>query len=340
MKIKIILIVIIIILLLIIFNIWRKTRYDNVPTTISNEAQKTLKDLYLVNVLSKKAPKLNDLQGWKKQWEDTEKILGQNFDSVVNNNNVIVNNIEINGVNVLEIIPQNLRSGDKILVYTHGGAYTKLSARSSIANSARMSNITGLKVYSIDYTLAPFANWKEIQDQVLSVFKGLIDAGYSLENIGMFGDSAGGGLTLSTVLNMRNMGWGMPAAVILISPWADLTGEGDTYESLKRSDPVLNYEKSLKNSALVYADGLSLSDPRVSPLFADYTQGFPPTLILEGTKDIFLSTIVRLYQKMKDSGVDVTLDIYEGMWHVFTAFDIPEADKAFIDFAKFWNKYL
>jgi acetyl esterase/lipase len=337
---KKIIIVALILIIVILLTVVLRLHYDNVPNTISKEAQETLKVLYLARLFSKSTPKVNDKKGWKKLWDANEKLLTKDYQKIIEKENVIVTSKKIGGVNVLDIIPKDVTNNNRLIIYTHGGSFTALSAYSTIFASAKMANVTRTRVISIDYTLAPFANWREIQQQVLDVYKELLESGYSMDDIGMFGDSAGGGLTLSTVLNLRELGWGMPKAVLLISPWADLSGEGDTYESLKRSEPVLNYKKSLLNSAKAYSDGLDLKDPRVSPLFRDYSEGFPPTLIVEGTKDIFLSTIVRLYQKMKEEGVDVTLDIYEGMWHVFTAFDLPETEMAFKNFAKFWNIHL
>ena len=101
---------------------------------------------------------------------------------------------------------------------------------------------------------------------------------------------------------------------------------------------LYGYKKSLKNSALAYANGLQLNDPRISPLFAEI-DNFPPTLIIEGTKDIFLSTSTRFYQKLESSGVNVKLDLNEGMWHVFTMFDIPESKITFEKIAKFLHNY-
>jgi acetyl esterase/lipase len=102
----------------------------------------------------------------------------------------------------------------------------------------------------------------------------------------------------------------------------------------------MSYENTLKTSALAYADGLDLKDPRVSPIYADFSNGFPPTLIQDGTKTILLSGSVRLYQKLDAKGVSATFDIYEGMVHIFQQFLIPEAQIAIRKSAAFLNRYL
>ena len=113
------------------------------------------------------------------------------------------------------------------------------------------ANATGLRVISVNYTVAPFSKWNQTTDEVISVIQALIDQqGYSLEDdIAMFGDSAGGGLVAGSVLKMRDKGLGMPAAVVLWSPWLDLTGNGDTYFTLKNADPFLSYDSFLENAA-------------------------------------------------------------------------------------------
>jgi len=144
----------------------------------------------------------------------------------------------------------------------------------------------------------------------------------------IIGDSAGGNLATRTVLTLRDSGLGMPAAVVLWAPWSDLTDEGDTAITLKDAEPILSYVNILEPSARAYADGLDLKDPRVSPLYADFAKGFPPTLIQDSTRTTFLSTSVRLYRKLDAAGAHPVLDLYEGMWHVFQADLVPEAETA------------
>jgi len=132
----------------------------------------------------------------------------------------------------------------------------------------------------------------------------------------------------------------MPAAVVLWSPWVDLSDEGDLAHTLRDADPTLSYEGLLYESALAYVNGLDLTDSRVSPLHADFSGGFSPALIQAGTKEIFLSTAVRLFQKLEAEGQDATLDVYEGMWHIFQQFPLPETEVAVGKSAAFINQHL
>jgi acetyl esterase/lipase len=311
-----------------------------VPATISAKAQQALTELGKAKLYSRALPRPGDLEAWRKAHDDVEAARNERNEKAVESNGVTVSKAKLGGVPVLTIHPKDWKDNGKVLVYTHGGAYTLFSARSTLTSSALMSRATGLRVISVDYTTAPFAKWQEIQEQVLSVFKALLAEGYKMKDIAIYGDSAGGGLAISTVLNLRDHDMGMPAAIVLWSPWADLANTGDTANTLQEADPILSYSSMLENSALAYADGLTLADPRVSPLYADLRKGFPPSLITDGTKCIFLSTSVRLYQALEAAGQETKLDIYEGMWHVFQSASVPEAEVAIRKSAMFISQHL
>ena len=132
----------------------------------------------------------------------------------------------------------------------------------------------------------------------------------------------------------------MPAAVLLFSPWSDLSNSGDTGITLADADPTLSYEGLLGASARAYAGTLDLKDPRVSPLYGDFSGGFPPTMIQDGTRTILLSTSVRTYRVLKAAKVDVVIDLYEGMWHVFQGAHAPEAREALASAGAFLRSHL
>lgn len=315
-------------------------RYNTIPATISPEAQKELKVIYDAKAYTRIFPEADDLEGWRKTYADGEKGKVEVSEKAIADNKITVTETKIGGVPVLDIRPENWADNGKVVVYTHGGAYTMFSARSTLTSSAPMSRATGLRVISIDYTTAPFAKWKEIQDQVISVFKMLLDQGYTMKDIALYGDSAGGGLATSTVLNLRDRGMGMPAAVVLMSPWVDISDAGDTMQTLEYTDPLLHYDPLLKTSAIAYADGLDLTDPRVSGLYGDFSGGFSPSLITEGTKCIFLSTSVRLFQALEAAGQETKLDVYEGMWHVFQTSPSPEREVSLTKIREFFYHHL
>lgn len=310
------------------------------PTTISPEAQQVLSGIIEARPYTRVVPPPEDLDSWRAVHSAMEEAAREGAEAAVERNGVTATEEELGGVPVLDIRPEGWTDNGKVLVYTHGGAYTFFSARSTLPSSAQMSRATGLRTISVDYTTAPFAKWDEIQEQALSVFTALLADGYEMNDIAMYGDSAGGGLAISTVLNLRDQGMGMPAAVVLWSPWADLSDAGDTAHTLRNADPLLSYTGSLESCALAFANGLDLTDPRISPLYADFSDGFPPALIQAGTKEILLSTAVRFFQKLEAADQDATLDVYEGMWHVFQQFPLPETEVALEKSAAFINAHL
>ncbi|HYF99229.1 MAG TPA: alpha/beta hydrolase fold domain-containing protein [Candidatus Saccharimonadales bacterium] len=191
-----------------------------------------------------------------------------------------------------------------------------IGANSTLNNSVPMANITGLGVISVDYSLAPSSKWNQTTSEIVSVIEALKSQGNSLDNIAMYGDSSGAGLVAGSVLKMRDQGIGIPSAIVLWSPWTDVSRVGDTYSTLKMNDPFI-FETILKNAGSAYANISDQKNPYVSPVYGDFNRGFPPTLIQVGTKEILLSDSVRLYQALDQAGIPVKLDVYEGMPHVF-----------------------
>ena len=259
----------------------------------------------------------DDLEGWKKIHDGFEQGSLKVAEEAAKQLQVKVASKELGGVPVLEVTPKGWVDNGKLVIYTHGGAYTMFSARSTLTSAALVASRTGLRVISVDYTNPPRARWAEVTDQVVKVFKALNAQGLAMKDLAIYGDSAGGGMAAGVVLKMRDQGMGMPAAVVLWSPWADITENGDTYVTLKEAEPNYLYERVLGPSANAYADPKDQKNPYVSPVYGDFKKGFPPTLIQGGTREIFLSNFVRLYQALDAAGQKVTLDIYEGMPHVF-----------------------
>jgi epsilon-lactone hydrolase len=190
-----------------------------------------------------------------------------------------------------------------------------------------------LRVISVNYTTAPFAKWRQITGEVTTVFKALLADGIQMKDIAFYGDSAGGSLAAGVTLKMRDEGLGMPAALVLWSPWTDITETGDTYATLAHADPSLIYTPSLKNSADAYADPAEQLHPYVSPVYGDFSKGFSPTLIQVGTKEIFLSNAIRLYHAIEAKGGTAKLDVYEGMPHVFQQ-RLPESAESVLALRK------
>lgn len=310
------------------------------PDTISPQAKAVVEFLQSAGLKQLKAPAPDDVAGWKALHDAQERALEEPNRVVLDRLGATITEDTIGGVPVLDIRPRGWTDDGKVIVYIHGGGFTLFSARSMAGLAALVGNAAGMRVISVDYTNPPAAKYDAVQGQVDAVLKGLAAKGTPLNRIAVFGDSAGGNLAIRAVLNLRDGGAGMPAAVLLFSPWVDLANSGDTAITLPEADPTLSYSGFLANSALAYAGGLDLRDPRVSPVHADFSKGFPPTLIQDGTRTILLSDSVRSYRALKATGQDASLDLYEGMWHVFQGAPAPEAEAALASAAAFLKKSL
>lgn len=251
--------------------------------------------------------------------------------------------VEVDGVRHVRLTPANLdpRKEDRLLVYLHGGAYTMGRPEDALHSAAAAAHSLRQKVLAVRYPLAWRQPFPAARDRVVAVYRELLES-YDPGQIAFAGNSAGGGLAISALHQIRAAGLPSPAAAALISPWADLSKTGDSLHVLDGLDPVLSYDKNLAASAKLYAGDLPLTDPGVSPIYAEFDGDFPPTLITTGTRDLFLSHSVRLQRKLLDSGVANQLIVYEGMWHVFQAMadrGLPEGDLAWRDFAAFIDRH-
>lgn len=313
-----------------------------IPTTISKQAQEMLKNLTM-NIPTFSTPDPGDLEGWKKlnQQQESMDIFGPQH--IIDSYHSNITYTKLGGVNVIDVKPQDWKDNGKILVYLHGGGYTFLSANSTLGAVMPVANSTGLRVISVDYTLAPFSKWNQTTTEVVSVIQALIkEKGYSLEDIAMYGDSAGGGLVAGSVLKMRDEGIGIPAAIVLWSPWTDVTVSGDSYYRLNNTDPFLPSALLLDNMSRAYTSPPDQKNPYVSPVYGNFSKGFPPTLIQGGTSEFMLSDFVRLYQAIDQVDIPVKLDIYEGMPHDFQIFlyNTPETYTALSKMSNFLHHYL
>lgn len=239
---------------------------------------------------------------------------------------------KIGSMNALWAIPENRLDGKSIL-YTHGGSYVSGSPQTHIPVISRLAEISHIAVMAYDYRLAPEHPYPAALEDATAAFEFLLSQGYSEKNIVVCGDSAGGGLTLAMVMALRDKGKALPAAVCLLSPWTDLTESSDSHYANMDSDPLISSEE-LREAAVLYAGGEDFRNPYISPLFGDFT-GFPPTLIQAGSDEVLLDDSTRLSERLAEKKVEVHIAIYEGMWHVFQMFDVPEAYAAVGDVAEF-----
>lgn len=214
----------------------------------------------------------------------------------------------------------------RVILYTHGGAYVSGSPSTHEPIICRLAEACGVPVFAYEYRLAPEHPYPAALEDALTAVDYLIGCGYAPENMVFSGDSAGGGLTLALTMALRDRGRPLPAALCVISPWTDLTESNDTHFTNGEIDPLISSEE-LRNTAVLYAGQEDLRNPYISPLYGDFT-GFPPTLIHVGTNEVLLDDSRELAKRLDAQGVETDIDIYDGMWHVWHMFDVPEARAA------------
>lgn len=238
---------------------------------------------------------------------------------------VLVESIDLGGVPADWIAVEESRP-DFVILYLHGGAYVMGSRRTHRGLAGRMARATRGHVLLPDYRLAPEHPFPAAVEDATSCWRWLLSAGYEPGRMAIAGDSAGGGLTLAALLALKEAGDPLAACAVCLSPWTDLEGTGPTAQAGAVDDPMMTPE-SLRGSGRLYA-GDDLRNPLAAPLHGD-PAGLPPLLIQVGTREVLLSDSTRFAEKAQASGVEVELEVEEGLLHVWQMFaHLPEAGAA------------
>jgi epsilon-lactone hydrolase len=215
-----------------------------------------------------------------------------------------------------------------VLLYLHGGSYCAGSIDSHRALAANLARATGVRGLIIGYRLAPEHPFPAGIDDAAAIYRELLATGFASDKIVVAGDSAGGGLSLALLLRLRDQGTALPAAVACLSPWTDLSGSGGSHETKASEDVVLS-SAHLAQAAQLYLAGEDPRTPLASPLFADL-RGLPPLLVHAGGDEVLLDDATGLAERARAAGVDVTVEVWPRMQHVwhFSASFMPEARRA------------
>ena len=210
------------------------------------------------------------------------------------------------------------RSG--VILYLHGGGYTCGSLEYAKGFAATLASQCGVRVFCAAYRLAPENPYPAAVDDALEAYRYLLKKGYAPRQILLCGESAGGGLIYALCLRLRQEGLELPCGLIGISPWVDLTGSGQSYETNRDNDPSLTQEL-LEFYAKCYTT--DPADPLCSPVFGDLT-GFPPSLLFAGGDEILLDDARALHEKLVQSGCRSTLHIAPERWHAYVLYCLSE----------------
>jgi acetyl esterase/lipase len=295
-----------------------------VPTSVSVEAQQFL-DAGLLVGQGSEPPALDDVEGWRTTIEAANAGVGAMFDVRTADKQSKIDIISVGDVPVYVVTPEGVTEGDGPGIYLdlHGGAFTMGYGDACRAMAKFTAEQVQVKTWAVDYRTPPDHPYPAALDDCVAVYRRLLEI-EPPERVVVGGQSAGGNLAAALTLRARDEGLPLPAALVLLTPEADLTESGDSFATLLGIDPVLT--ASLADSIALYAGKHDLTDPYLSPLFGDFSPPFPPTLLQAGTRDLFLSNVVRMHRKMRAAGLEAVLHVFEAMPHG-GFFGAPEDDE-------------
>lgn len=228
-----------------------------------------------------------------------------------------------------EWITANNAAPDRVILYLHGGGYVMGSIDTHRELVARLSKAAQARGLALDYRLAPENPFPAAVDDSIAAYRWLLAQGYKPGRIVVAGDSAGGGLTVATLLAVRDLGAPAPAAGVCISPWVDFEAEGESMTSRASRDPLVSRAMILNIAKMYVGENGNLREPLAAPINASLSN-LPPLLIQVGDAETLLDDSTRLADRAKQVGVDVTLQIWDEMPHVWhlAAPILPEGQEA------------
>lgn len=259
---------------------------------------------------SRAAPPDYDVAQSRARFEKTAVFLGGAPDAKVEK-------VDAGGVPSEWVMAPGYDTGRAIL-YLHGGGYAIGSLNTHRRLAYDISAASAAKVLLIDYRLAPEHPFPAAVDDAASAWRWLLQQGFAANRMAIAGDSAGGGLTIATLVNLRDKKLGLPACAVAISPWVDLEGVGNSMTTRSAQDPMVQKD-GLLWMAKMYLNGKDPRTPLAAPLHADL-KGLPPTLVQVGTAETLLDDAIRIAEKMHAAGVDARLAIWPNQLHVFPLF--------------------
>jgi epsilon-lactone hydrolase len=193
------------------------------------------------------------------------------------------------------VTPKVIPPRNRVLVHVHGGAYVLSPGEAATKEAIELAGFGGFKVISVDYRMPPDFPYPAAMDDAMAVYRAVLKT-TKAKNVGTFGTSTGGGMTLAMVLRAK-----LEHLIAPGTPWSDMTKTGDSFYANEMLDNVLVSDDGfLHAAALLYANGHDLKDPLLSPVYGDM-HGFPPTILTSGTRDLFLSNMVRVHLKLREA---------------------------------------
>jgi acetyl esterase/lipase len=282
------------------------------PRSVSEQARVYLRTPFWAGERERLDP--DDIAGWKAAIEQTNAMFAPLAQSMLEQSDVDVEKTTIDGVTVYVATPRRLapESEGRAHLYIHGGGWAFMGGEPVAGQAAQQAHRLGLKTYGVDYRVPPEHRYPVALDDCVAVYRALLED-YRGGDIAISGGSAGGNLTAATALKVRDLGLEPPAAIALLTPATDGSLQSD---SMAVNDQLC----ILKNAVMaefwaVYAGKADRTEAYLSPVFGDFSGGYPPTLLQTGTRDLLLSDTVRMHRALRAAGVTAELHVWEAMPH-------------------------
>jgi len=280
---------------------------------------------------------------WDYVIRTADESIMEEVETLIEDLKVTVKEEQISGVTTYRVTPAKVSSEnkDRLFVHAHGGAYIIYGGRAGLSEAILIAHRANIPVLSIDYRMPPKHPFPAAIEDVVAVWKNLLK-NQDAKSMALGGTSAGGGLILASIHQFIKLDIPLPGALFAGTPWSDLSKTGDSYFTNEGVDSALvSYDGLLAGAAKLYAGDHSLTDPLISPVYGDF-KNFPPTYLISGTRDLFLSNTIRVSQKLRAAGVVADLNVFESLSHAdyLRINDSPESQQTYTELGTFLLKHL
>jgi acetyl esterase/lipase len=290
-------------------------------------------------------PKFNSTpttdQEWKARVEEAARATAATLPGLRQKLGVNVEATTLAGVKAFIVSPRQTRNRNHTLLHLHGGIRVLNPGEAGTREAILMAGLTGFKSITVDYRMPPDDPFPAALDDSVAVYREMLKA-IEPKSLGIYGTSAGGSLTFTTLLRAKMEGLPMPGAIATGTPTVDLSRTGYSLFTNCLVDNVLGTQDGfIRATALLYANGRDLKNPLLSPIYGDVS-GFPPTILTTGTRDLYLSNTVRMHRKLRAAGVEAVLQAWEGQSHAqyLADIDAPETKEYHDEVARFFERHL
>ena len=293
---------------------------DKKPDRTGNMNDRLMKALRTVNFLSGRSMDEASLKKHRRAVEWVGRLASPKGD-------IRIRSFNVGDIPCEEITPEYAYNPNYAILYAHGGGYVSGGLGYARILGAKLALATGFRTYTFAYRLAPENPYPAALTDGMTMWDHLTENLYLPDHVLLAGDSAGGNMVLCMTRELNGKKLPIPRMLLLFSPWTDMTGTSDTYDSNKDRDPILTREYILDTSKAYIAGAGTPDDSRFSPLFGDLS-GFPPALIMAGKNEILLDDSIRLKDRIIKCGGNARLDIEAKGWHVYQQMPIRMAERA------------